>query len=173
MSASTTYKSPRAAALGNVTAETVFLNALAPTTAACVCYIPGNGEADGKPLTITVAGKATGGTTTTLTVALYQGSSTTVGSNTVLATTGAKNINSANGNFMLQFRGMVDTTSGILIGTVSGYLNATAVTGAISSAVTGLTPAGAAIPLCVTAIFGSGNAGNTISITSFTVAIDD
>lgn len=174
MSASTTYRAPRAAALGNVTSETVFLNALpSGSTTACICYLPGNSEADGKPITIRVAGKATGGTTTNLTIALYQGSSTTVGSDSALATTGAKAINSASGNFLLEFKGVLDVTSGILIGTASGYLNATAVSYAISSSVSSLTPAGAAIPFVVTALFSASNASNAVSITSFTITIED
>lgn len=104
---------------------------------------------------IKLGGRATGGTTTNLTVKLYTGAA--LGSN--LLTSGAVAINSVSGNFQIEAELETDPTSKNLQGLFKGQVNATAVAQAATTAV-GSIDATVAQSFSASATFSASNAGN-------------
>src|SRR5262245_56066444 len=86
------------------------------------CPLEGSNINNKRPFYVRLWGRATGGTTTNLTIKLYYGS---VASGTNIATTGAIAVNSASGNFFLEGMVIVDSTSLKLQGLLKGWVNAT------------------------------------------------
>lgn len=164
----TVYQAKKAAALSNPTSASVFVTS-ADATKPAIVYLPGSSKLDGKPFRVRAVGKATGGTTTNLTIVIQQGTSVTAGSNTDCFTSGAKAINSVNGNFIVEFIGSFDATSKIIQGLGTGMVNDVAVAAAAITAQTAMDPATEGIGFVVSAVFSATNAGNTVSLTDFSL----
>src|SRR5262249_3390767 len=92
----------------------------------------GTNTLNSRKFRIKLGGRATGGTTTNLTIKLYSGSAL----NSAIFTSGAIAINSVSGNFSLDAELETDATSKILQGLAKGQVNATAVAQAATTAVT-------------------------------------
>jgi len=105
-------------------------------------------------------GHATGGTTTNLTVKLYLGKSATIGSNTLIFTSGAVAINSVSGNWELEAILIADVTSLKIQGVAYGALNNTAVAQAAIAAVTTTNPNTTEQAFTVTLQFSVSHANN-------------
>jgi len=101
-----------------------------------ILYAPGSDKLKNRPFVVRLWGRATGGTTTNLTIKLYSGISATIGSNTSIATSGAIAVNSVSGNFHLESQMIWDSTSDKYQGVFQGHVNGTAVARAINSSVT-------------------------------------
>lgn len=174
---------------GTSTTEKLFLSAIASGGVAAgsplMCRIPGSNTLKNHFFRIRIGGRVTGGTTTNLTVSLYQGTSTTIASNTKIASTGAIAANSLSGNWYLECLVGWDSTSTKLQGIMYGWVNATAVAAAIMTSVVTtpdltteavLNVASAAstnIPaLTVTGTFSSGNASNVAFVDLFEVTAE-
>jgi hypothetical protein len=92
-------------------------------------YLPGSNILLNRPFLIRAAGRATGGTTTNLTVKVYIDS-------TAVFSSGAIAVNSVSGNFLLECLLFGDSTSAQIIGLGGGWVNLTAVARAITTALT-------------------------------------
>lgn len=122
---------------GTSTSEKQFLSATASGGVAagglCQCRIPGSNVLKNRPFIVRVGGRVTGGGSTNFTVKVYYGNSTTISSNTSLATSGAIAVNSASGDFFLELTCSWDNTSQKIGGVFYGWVNATAVAQVILS----------------------------------------
>jgi hypothetical protein len=101
-----------------------------------------------------------------VTLALYSGTSATVGSDTALATTGAVAVTSTTCPFFLHIKGIYDSVSGKFQGYYDGQLNGTVIAPTTLTAIpTGISDAGGAgnAPVInfLAAITSSGAAGGT------------
>jgi hypothetical protein len=108
---------------------------------------------------VRAGGRVTGGTTVNFTANLDLGKSTTIGSNTTIATTGAVAYNTASGSWWLEATFSVDATALIVSGTFKGASLGGAVAEAALSAAPAANPA-AEIAFTVTGQFSGSNAGN-------------
>src|SRR5208337_2009127 len=98
---------------------------------------------DGKPFRLRVYGKVTAATTCNLTVAFHVGTTSTYTAGQVAATSGAIAIGSSSTSFMLVADILWDSVGQKLRGQLSGYVNATLVSGAaLTNAVAVTTQAG-------------------------------
>lgn len=135
-------------------------------------YTPGSNTLKARRFMVRAGGRVTGGTTTNLTVKLYWGTSSTIGSNTNIATTGAIACNSASGNWELACDLMWDSTSSKLQGKFAGWVNATAVAAAVLSTgptTVDLSGETTSNGFTVTATFSAGNASNVAYVDYFEV----
>lgn len=146
------YKLPGSAVGASSTSEIQFTDSAGN---AAVCTVPPGQLAAGRAFRLKLWGRATGGTTTNLTVKLYQGAAI----NNLIFTSGAIAINSVSGNFQLIADLESDTTSKILQGLARGQVNATAVAQAATSAVTSF-DASLVQQFSGSATFSASNAGN-------------
>jgi len=161
------------AGLGNATSETQFNGSNA---ALLTCIVPGTSKLKNRPFTVRVAGRVTGGTTTNFTLKVYWGTSSTIGSNTQLATSGAIAVNSASANFDVTLVLMWDATSQKIQGRFSGQMNNSLVAAAaLSNAVSSVDlTAGetSTVGLTATGLFSASNASNTAIIDVFEIDVD-
>lgn len=136
-----------------------------------ILYLPGSLKASRRPIKIRAWGRVTGGTTTNFTAQIYMGSSATIGSNTSIATSGARAVNAVSGNWLLECRGIWDDTSDKFQGVFRGHVNGVAVTDTILSSVTtpAVDPSTEGQGLTVTGTFSANNAGNTALLDGFEV----
>lgn len=157
------------------TAETQILSAVtSPTQLPLAVDIPANSileqqEWSGNASGYIVAGAATG----TVTAKLYAGKSATIGSNTLLATSGAVAQVSSTAPFIISIeKAIFDTVSGKLSGVAEILLNNTLVArAAFSNIVTGLNKANNPIlSLSLTFTFSVAAATTAVSIANFEVA---
>lgn len=153
------------AALGNATTETTFKDSAGNCLTA---YLPATSKlVEGKSAAFKVkaGGRATGGTTTNWTVALYWGNDPTYTNNSKIATSGTFSIVSTDTNWFLEAVLVWDATSQKVNGYFSGQNGTTTVSPTtLSTAQTGkdLTAADVtSVGFSVTGLFGTGNAGNT------------
>jgi hypothetical protein len=168
---------------GTSTSEKQFLSASASGGVAagspCQCRIPGSNVLKNRQFSIRIQGRVTGGTTTNFTVKVYYGNSTTIGSNTSLATTGAIAVNSASGQFFMELICSWDATSQKIGGVFYGWVNATAVAQVVlsnlptavdlSTEAVLTTASGTQPVLTVTGQFSAGNAANVAFVDQFEV----
>lgn len=135
-----------------------------------VLAVPG-AEVGNMPIRIKMWGRVTGGTTTNFTASVYNGKETTIGSNTSIATTGAKAVNSTSGSFLLKIEGVWDSTSKMLMGNMTGHVAGTTVAQAIISSVAtpNATPADNTIYLSSTLTFSGSHASNAAVLDGFEV----
>ena len=122
---------PSDAAGASSTAEFLF----AKSSSRYILYAPGSNKLLNRPFRVHLWGRATGGTTTNLTIKLYSGISATIGSNTNIATSGAIAVNSVSGNFRLVSDMVWDATSDKYQGVFYGHINGTAVSDTINASV--------------------------------------
>lgn len=158
------------------TTETVITNpSLASATQALVLSIPQNTIIDGKPFELVASGLLNHGASSTVTLKVYSGTSTTVGSDTSIATSGAITAFSGKSNFWVKLKLVFDSTSGKLNGTYQFMVNNVLVAeAALSAVVTGITAtagvAGApAANFVMSVTFGTGNAANSITVNVFDI----
>lgn len=157
-----------------VSTETVILNpSLNSATQALVLNIPSGGPNEQRPFDILASGYISTGTSSTVTVKLYSGTSTTVGSDTLLGSSGAITAFSGKCPWYLRATLVYDSVSGKLQGSIKFMVNNTLVAEtAISNVPTGLNnntgnPV-ASFVLSVT--FGTANAANQINVQDFCTA---
>lgn len=158
------------------TTETVILNpALSSSTQALVLNIPPGSLLEQRPFDVVASGYVSTGTSSTVTIKLYSGTSTTVGSDKLLGTTGAITAFSGMCPWYQKATLVYDSVSGKLGGTVKAVVNNVLVAEvAISNVITGINNAGASAQLPVMSFvlsitFGTANAANTINVQDFCV----
>jgi hypothetical protein len=122
------------------TTETVILNpSLASATQALILSIPSGSALDGKNFEVVASGLLNNGTSSTVNIKLYSGTSTTVGSDTALGASGAVTAFAGKSNWTLKANLIFDTTSGKLTGSIKFSINNVFVAEtALSAIVTGI-----------------------------------
>ena len=106
---------------GNAAVLTVATGAeLSSTTSASTSF---GVNQDGIPFKIKISGKVTTGASCNVTVAIQQGSSTTVTSGNTIATTGAVAVNTASANFLLEAVCVWDNVTQKIMGYQTGQIN--------------------------------------------------
>lgn len=113
----------------------------------------------GKKFKVRCGGRATTGAATNVTIKLYYGTSATIGSNSVIFSSGAVAVNTTSVNWWLEADVAFDATALILQGLGKGAVNATAVAQAATTAVSSLTASGEC-GFTVTATLSASNAGS-------------
>jgi len=157
--------------------ETVILNpALNSATQALVLSIPPNAQLEQQPFKVVACGYLSTGASSTVTIKLYSGTSTTVGSDTLLGSSGAISAFSGKCPWYLVANLIFDSVSGKMQGSIRFMVNNSLVAEtAISNVVTGITnfpttPGGAPVVNFVLSVtFGTANAANTINVDDFGV----
>ena len=155
------------------TTETVILNpALASSTQALVLSVPANGPLEQRPFEVQASGYVSTGASLTVTIKLYNGTSTTVGSDTLLGSSGAITAFSGKAPWYLKASLIYDSVSGTMNGTIKFVVHNVAVAEtAISTIVTGINNVN--IPVLnfvLSVIFGTANASNAINVQDFCVS---
>lgn len=156
------------------TAETVILNpSLQSLTQALVLSIPVNSIIEGKAFEVVASGLLNNGTSSTVTLKVASGTSTTVGSNTTIATSGAVTAFAGKSNWFAKLRLIYDTASGKLTGTsqfsINNVLVAEAALAAVVTGITNATVGGVpAINFVLTVTFASGGT-QIITVNAFDV----
>ena len=156
-----------------VNTETVILNpALASSTQALVLSIPPGTIVEQQPFDVWASGYLSTGASSTVTIKLYNGTSTTVGSDTLLGSSGAITAFSGKCPWYLKATLIFDSVSGKLQGTIKFMVNNSLVAeAAVSNVVTGLSNTANPVTSFVLSVtFGTANANNTISVKDFCVA---
>ncbi len=115
---------------------------------------------------IIAGGKVTGGTTVNFTAQLDHGKSATIGSNTTIFTTGARAVNTVDGNWHIQATVYVDDTDDNLRGFAQSWVNLLYQTPVVLDAFPTQDP-DAEIPFTVTGTFSGSNAGNSATCEYF------
>jgi len=141
--------------------------------------IPSGGPFEQRPFEVVVSGYISTGASSTATVNLYSGTSTTLSGDTVLASTGAMTAKSGKYPFMLRARLVYDSVSGLLDGLQDSVGNgaklaplALAGSPPLLSAISNTNDPVLSFLLSVT--FGTGNAANKIVIQEFcATAVDN
>jgi len=166
--------------------DTVILNpALGSATQALVLSIPAMGpiatgligaQLEQQPFRIIASGYYSTGTSTTCTIKLWSGTSTTTGSDTNIATSGAITAISGKTPWLMICDCIYDSVSGKLNGTSKWIANGTLVAeAAFATVITGLASSGAGqgapiFNLVLSCAFATGNAANQINVQEFCVA---
>jgi len=154
------------------TAETIILNpALNSTTQALVCSIPNGGPLDGLPAKLIWSGILETAQSSTATLKIYSGTSTTVGSDTLLGSSGAISAFSGKCPFFVILEFIFDSVSGKMGGKVSFVVNNTVVaTVALSNVITSINNVNNPVFSFVPSVtFGTATAPNTIVTREFAV----
>lgn len=152
--------------VGNATSESQFLDSAGVNPLKCI--IPGSNTGKNRCFSVRVAGRITGGTSGNTTIALYYGTSSTIASNTKVATSGAISNGGVATNFMMVFEGFWDSTSQKIHGIFYGFVHGTVVSVTIhSNEATSVDLSTEGLGFTVTALFGSSNAGNIAIVDEF------
>ena len=121
------------------TAETVIGNPASPTTLALICPIPPGGVLEADPFDVVASGFLNIGTSSTVNIKLYSGTSLTPGSDTLLGASGAITAFAGKAPWYAKATLIYDSTSGKLQGSIKFMVNNTLVAeAAVSNVVTGL-----------------------------------
>ena len=161
-------------ATGNVTSETQILGAdgkllICPLEGSLVLQTPGNA----RRFRLSIAGYMTSGTTSTVTLKLYFGTSTTIATNgTALISITTASLASTNQNFFLDVQLIFDSVSGSFGGyyvgsAVNTLIDLTAITQ--TSVASGIADSAEGQGFNLTAIFNSTNASNNLFVTAFEI----
>lgn len=159
--------------IGNVTTEQVIQNPAITSAAnptALVVQIPSNSILEQKPFELSASGYVTVAAAMNVTINLYSGISTTVGSNILLKSSTAETVAAASTfPFWVRGRFIYDSISGKLQGTVEFYLNGILVAAAtVTNPVTGVSGVGNPVAsFCLSGIFSVANAGNLLVLNDF------
>lgn len=163
---------------GTSTSEKQFLTASAQNGVAAgqplKCYTPGSNTLKSRRFSVRVGGRVTGGTTTNFTAQIYWGTSSTIASNTSIATSSTNAVNSTSGNWEMNADLRWDSTSSKIGGFFSGFVNATAVSRVVLSnlpTTVDLSGESTANGFTVTGTFSSGNASNVAYVDYFEVLV--
>jgi hypothetical protein len=162
---------------GNVIAETQILGSdgnllILPLEGSLILQTPGNA----RRFKISIAGYGKSGTTSTVTLKLYFGTSTTISSNgTALVAPTTASFGSTNQNFFLNVELIYDSVSGSIAGIFYGQaantlIDLTAITQ--TSVASGISDTAEGQGFTLTAIFNSTNASNNLVITTFELIPD-
>jgi len=151
-----------------VNTETVILNP-ANTTVPLLASLPAGANYDGIPLKFRASGKVHTAGSYTVTLKLYEGTSLTVGSDTLLKTSGAITAFTGDSNWWIEAAFEYDSVSGLMNGTIQFMVNNTLVaTAAFTNVPSGKTqnPSGgaASINFLLSVTFGTANAANKIVV---------
>lgn len=153
----------------NSTTATVILNASG--TPLQVGLSPQSNFDGARPFIVRLRGTAKGGTSATLLLKLYLGTSATVGSNTLIAayTVSGAAIPAAGGNFDVSATLTWDSTSQQINGSYVGQTNNTPTTSAaVATAPTGIASQ-SAIQFVAVATFGAALATNEVTVSEFII----
>lgn len=96
---------PAANLVGNTTSAQIFapfINGVASLTTPALVPVPGSSKLEALPFIVRASGWVIGGTTTNVTATLYAGTSLTPGSNTILAVSTARAVNSASAQWRIE-----------------------------------------------------------------------
>jgi hypothetical protein len=156
---------------GNVTSETQILGAdgkvlIIPLEGSLVLQTPGNA----RRFKLSIAGYMTSGTTSTVTLKLYFGTSTTISSNgTAMFSITTASLASTNQNFFIDVWLVYDSVSGSFGGNFFGsavntLIDLTAITQ--TSVASGIADSAEGQGFTLTAIFNSTNASNNLFVTT-------
>lgn len=129
---------PAVQTLNSTTTETVIVNPSLPTTA-LVVSIPPQSPLEGRRFFLESSGYLNFGTSSSATLKVYAGSSTTVGNNTLLGSSGAITAFAGKVPYSFSLEGNFDSVSGKFQGTIEFVVNNTLVAkAALSNVVTGI-----------------------------------
>lgn len=122
------------------TTETVIVDpAVAGVATALILTIPPGGPCEQEEFAVVASGYLNIGTSSTVTIKLYSGTSTTVGSDTLLGTSGAITAFAGKAPWKLLARLIYDSVSGKMNGTIQFVVNNSLVAeAAVSNVVTGI-----------------------------------
>ena len=156
--------------------ETIILNpALNSATQALVLSIPPSSQLEQRKFSIEASGYVSTGASSTVTINIKSGTSTTVGSDTTVATSGAITAFSGKTPWFMHIEAVYDSVSGKLTGFFNGSVNNVLVANtALSSVLSAITNVGAGqgapvLNFVLSVAFGTGNAANTINVQEFAV----
>lgn len=156
-----------------VTTETVILDpAVVSGTIPLILSIPPGGPCEQEPFDVVASGYITTGVSSTVTLKLYDGTSTTVGSDTLLGSSGAITaFGPGTANFKILCHLEYDSVSGKLGGTIQFVVNNQLVAeAAISNVGSGINNVNNPVVSFVLSVtFGTANAGNLINVKDFGV----
>ena len=156
--------------LGNALAEAQFLGS---DGLVLTCPLEGSIVLNNRTFRLRVAGRCGSGTTSNFTVAVYFGVSTTIGSNTKIATTAATAMASANHNFLIDVTMNYDTASNKVQGQYGGNIANGLITAAgLTNVLTSFSDVAEGQGFTVTGLFGSTNASNQAIIDTFELIPD-
>lgn len=160
--------------VGNVATEQVVLNPSFPAASAVALSvpIPSNSELEQRPFEIFASGYIKAGIAGNVTAKLYTGSSSTVGNNIALGTSGAiAYAGAASAPFWIRGRGVYDSVSGQLSGTAQFLINNTLVAEAtFTTRVTGVNGKNNPVATFVISFtFSVANAANLVNVQDFAV----
>ena len=153
------------------TTETVVPNAAVPTIA-LIAALSNETNLEQIPFDISASGTFhVSATSVTVTLKLYSGTSLTVGSNTLLKTSGAITPTHTNSNWVLIGKAIFDSTSGLLTGSVKWLIDNQLVAETVFTNVpTGVSNANNPVAnFVLSATFGTANAVNAVTVQQFTI----
>ena len=158
--------------VGSVTTEQVVPNAALTPPTALIAAIPSRSGLEQIPFKIQASGRCTvNATTTTLTVKLYSGTSLTVGSDTLLKSSGAITPTDTSFPWFLEGNGIYDSTSGKFHGTVKFVIDNQIVSEAVfTNAVSSVNDSNnTVISLVLSATFSAASASNVFYTQAFSI----
>jgi hypothetical protein len=150
--------------------DTVILNpAMNSSTQALVVNIPPNGPLEQEPFELVASGILEPAQSSTATIKLWSGTSTTVGSDTLLGSSGALTAFTRKTPWSMSAKLQYDSVSGLLAGTIEFVANNVIVARvAISNVITGVNNTNNPVASFVlSAAFGTATAPNTIVVKDF------
>jgi hypothetical protein len=155
------------------TAETVVTNPQLPTSA-LILPVPPGGPLEQERFEIYASGYVNCAASSTVAIKLYSGTSTTVGSDTLLGNSGALGAVLAKYPWFLSANMIFDSISGKLQGTIKFVANNVIVAEvAVSNVVTGVnnvsTLGVAIMNFVISVTFGTANAGNQFNVKEFAI----
>ena len=157
------------------TAETVIVNP-SVSSSALVVNIPTGSLLEQKPFTLQASGYLNNGTSSTVTIKLYNGTSTTVGRDTLLGSSGAITAFAGKAPSYAKAKLIYDSVSGKLQGTVKFMVNNTLVAEtAVSNVVTGISnvnATGVVTSFVLSVTFGTAGT-QVISVNDFAIFDDN
>lgn len=146
-----------------VNTETLVMNPSVPTQPLLVT-VPANSPLEGKPWILEPSGTIETGTSSTVTLKVYEG--TAIVSGNLMGSSGAVSAFSGKTPYTITSKLQFDSTSGKLTGTIEFNVNNTIVAKvAISNVLTGISNENnPVLQFCMSVTFGTANAGNTIIV---------
>jgi len=152
--------------------DTVILNpSQNSATAALILNIPPGGPLEGRPFQVLASGYLAPAQSSTATLKLWSGTSTTVASDTVLGSSGAVTAFTRKCPWWIKAELQYDSVSGLLTGKIEFFVNnvivaAVAITNVISSVNNANNPV---LSFVLSVAFGTATAPNTINVQEFAV----
>jgi len=156
-------------ATGNVTSETQITGSDGNVL---ICPIPGSNVLKNRRFTIRYSGHGTSGTTSTLALKFYLGTSTTISSNSALCTITSASFASGSHSFFGEIVLYAESVGSTIEGYYTGTAVNTLITTAVVTAQSSFNPATEGQGFTVTALFGSTNASNTFVMDTFELIPD-